>query len=212
MPRPMMLASARGVLKQRAIPNSRWSPWVVPNTPPFPSTRAMMSSPASATSSPKTRMRSSAFICSNNTWRIASPMPDRLPGVRRRSSEPVGARLQLRLRDGGQCQHLIGHRGRVRPGGLQNLPADGGDEGTHAVSDLGGLSAGDHAALDQLALEADDRVVGRLFRELLGRPVLRLGVLGGVRVGPSHLRMDQAGPFARPHPRDRLAASSRDAK
>ena len=33
-----MFASDSGVLKQRAWPNARCSPWVVPNTPPLPST------------------------------------------------------------------------------------------------------------------------------------------------------------------------------
>ena len=161
-----------------------------------------MSSPASATSSPKTRIRSSAFICSNSTCRIASPIPIGFWA----SVAGLGAGSRLaRQRFGsgivGQCQHLIGHRRRVRPGGLQNLPADGGDQGTHAVADLDGLGAGEHPALDQLALEADDRVVGRLFREVLGERYFDWESCEECEYGPGHRRMDQAGPLAGPHPR-----------
>ena len=37
----MMFASASGVLKQRASPNARCSPNVMPNTPPLPGTSSM---------------------------------------------------------------------------------------------------------------------------------------------------------------------------
>ena len=69
-----MLASDSGVLKQRPCPNARCSPNVVPNTPPLPSTLASTASRASATSSPNTRMRSSAAIASCSVRRIASPI------------------------------------------------------------------------------------------------------------------------------------------
>ncbi len=39
--RPMMFASASGVLKQRASPNARCRPNVMPNTPPLPGTSSM---------------------------------------------------------------------------------------------------------------------------------------------------------------------------
>ncbi len=55
------------------MPNARCSPCVVPKTPPLPSTFASTVSRASATSSPKTRMRSSSAICSWSVRLIASP-------------------------------------------------------------------------------------------------------------------------------------------
>ena len=69
----MMFASASGVLKQRASPNARCKPNVMPNTPPLPGTSSITSGSASATSSPNTRMRSSRAICSCSVRRIASP-------------------------------------------------------------------------------------------------------------------------------------------
>ena len=60
-----MLASAKGELNTRSLPNLRCSPAVALKTPPLPFTSLRFSSRLqSATSSPKTRMRSSRAISS----------------------------------------------------------------------------------------------------------------------------------------------------
>ena len=65
MARPTMFASASGELKTRTLPNSFCSPQVTLNTPPLPFTSPkLVSREASATSSPKTRMRGSRAISS----------------------------------------------------------------------------------------------------------------------------------------------------
>ncbi len=99
---------------------------------------------------------------------------------------------------------MVSHRRGVGPFRLQHLLSDLGDEDSHFVADPGRFAAGKDAAFDQLALEAQDGVSGRLFGELAQGPVLRLSVLRRVGIGPRHRCMDQAGPLTRPHPGGRL--------
>ena len=73
--RPTIFASANGELKTRCAPNFRCNPAVALKTPPFPFTVARLSSRLqSATSSPKTTMRSSRFISSCSVAATISTM------------------------------------------------------------------------------------------------------------------------------------------
>ena len=73
MERPTILASASGELNTRCEPNLRCKPAVALKTPPFPFTVARLSSRLqSATSSPKTTMRSSRFISSSRVMETIS--------------------------------------------------------------------------------------------------------------------------------------------
>src|SRR6059058_2619790 len=81
MARPTMFASASGELYTRSLPNWRCSPQVTLKTPPLPFTCARCCSRlASATSSPKTRMRGSRAISSlrqvlrRSTMVVGSPL------------------------------------------------------------------------------------------------------------------------------------------
>ena len=147
-----MFASASGVLKQRAMPNSRCSPSVVPNTPPLPSTSPISSSGASATSSPNTRMRSSAAITSCSVRRIASPKATTSPsagagpGSVDRRAAPARGRAPSRATGGA----------RRAPPWPPRPPRRRPRCGSASTSLAGGPAPCDHELLEQ-----QDRVVRR---------------------------------------------------
>ena len=209
-----MFDSASGVLKQRADPNRLCRPLVTPKTPPFPSTCSRTPSSASATSSPKTRIRSSRFeqLVQRGADRIghredvAGLLRVRPPVAVRVVSRPVVEVLR------GGDDGIVEATGRSRspwPGRAvlrrepPRRPVRPPRVGLCRIA-----AAPSASRIPALIRSLSNTSIGSWTASSASSsasPVLRLRVSRRVRVGPGHLRMDEPGSFPGSHPGDRPA-------
>ena len=181
----MMFASASGVLKQRASPNARCSPNVMPNTPPLP---GHLVDHVRVGVGDVLAEHADAFVARHL---LVQREPDRL--AERDGLGVVGA-----VRFAGIVGH--GHRARrrdrrTRLGSRARRRERRFGRGAHRLLRLGahllGGLGGEHAGRDQLLFEHGDRIVLALVVELLGDAVLLLVVGERVRVRPGDERVHE---------------------
>ena len=172
----------------------------MPNTPPLPSTFASSASRVSATSSPKTRTRSSAAITSWSVRLMASPNVTGSPA----SSEASPATSDSSsTRSGSTTTWSATERGSGR----------GAASASRAASATSAFASSQHASTSSSVSTPRARSAAPIVSSgsraassasSSGGPVLALGVGGGVRVRPGDARVDEGGPDAGPHARHHL--------